>query len=183
MEATEYWKQTLHCTQHHRVGSYRRGSPGLGLGHWVPLCQGAPVEGVPHKPVRLVWKHTATTSYMHALLDLVLTLPSCLHQRWKSGLTELHVFIRKLKLVRLDLTFVALLWVKNLHLSSLTSGWERGWLNFGWMYFSNLKIVLFHHYFPQNILPFIVQHTYGSSAVQCPHIAQTHKTDHCVLWV
>lgn len=57
--------------QHPTVGSYRRGSPGLGLGHWVPLCQGGPEERVPHKPVHLVWKHTATTLYMHVQLDLV----------------------------------------------------------------------------------------------------------------
>lgn len=42
-------------------------------------------------------------------------------------------------------------------------------------------MVPFNHYFPRNTLPFIVQHTYGSSAVQCAHIARAHKTDHCVL--
>lgn len=52
------------------MGSYRTGCPGLGLGHWVPLRQGAPVEGVPHKPVHLAWKQTATTLSIHILLAL-----------------------------------------------------------------------------------------------------------------
>lgn len=59
-------------TQHRREGSYRTGRPGLGLGHWVPLGQGAPVEGVPYKPVHLVWRQTAMC--IHLLLKTRLAL-------------------------------------------------------------------------------------------------------------
>lgn len=53
------------------VAPYRRESPSLGLGHRVPLCQGAPVDRAPHKPVHLLWKHTATTWYIPPPMDAV----------------------------------------------------------------------------------------------------------------
>ena len=51
-----------------RGGRTAQFAPVLGLATGGPLRQGAPVEGVPHKPVHLVWRQTATTWSVHSLL-------------------------------------------------------------------------------------------------------------------
>lgn len=73
MVAVWSWNWTLQSTQHRVVASYRTGGLGLGLSHWGPLGQGAPVEGVSHKPVHLACKHTAATVSSHDSLSLSLS--------------------------------------------------------------------------------------------------------------
>lgn len=60
-----YQSGTLHCN--HGEQLYRSGGPGLGFGRRGPLGQGAPVDSVPHKPVSLVWGHTAAMLHKHLL--------------------------------------------------------------------------------------------------------------------
>lgn len=60
-----YQSGTLHRNRGGQL--YRSGGPGLGFGHRGPLGQGAPVDSVPHKPVSLVWGHTAAMLHKHLL--------------------------------------------------------------------------------------------------------------------